>query len=232
MITPDERVECIERMKNAHQSLQLLQDLQNGSSEDPAFGKTVCSLLEGMISKIASSYDLDSDVRAAAEERRSVVKKRKDRIQELETLISQGADWTKFKETVKEVRKRVNIIWNNEGFKSSINLFIRETGKIDVTLYLEPLRESWDLEEENDEEFLPDFYKHAFSEKGFQTIEEEGYCYLKDNDYNREIIKGLLLKNFPTFKIWDWKFGYSKEEMVLNSVNLTISDITCLEDSK
>ena len=183
-----------------------------------------------MIYHLAEKLNLESDVKDLMNERTRENKERSLRIEQLEKEIAESSSVGSFSDNLNLIKKRMNHLWNQQGFESSYGIFIRETGVLDVTLSLKPVEEGWELEEEQDE--VPEAYSNSFLQHEFECVEGEDYTYLVEKDRNKDIIENLVKRQFPNARIWDWGRGHQDDKSILTNVNLLVSDLSFMEGKK
>lgn len=231
MITEDEKVYILKSLKNAHQALQLNEEMEEGEDFDPSFKHVAYSLAEGALATIAKTYNLDSKIEQQVFARTNTLKKQYARIEQIEAELLSRSDKSTFKQSVKEVANAINIRWNNAGFNSAYNVTIRETGKINVDFNLSKLTYPWDLQLEEDSADLDPKYTLAFLSNNFDCVQEDEYCYLLANENNEQKIKQLLDRLYPGATIWSFKRRrFNEDQFILDRADVILSNLLFLEE--
>lgn len=233
MLSPDDKHLCLEQTKNAYQALQLFLEIQNDNESDKKFNQTAFSIIEHMISDLASKWGIPSTVYDAHMARIDENKNRNKRIQELEENIAKTSDYTTFKENMKTISTRINQVWNAKGFGNYDQMSIGEYESVTVTLRLTPAREPWniDIKVKGSEDNIPKEISDAFEAHKFELYnQEEEYVYLYDCDSNRYKIEHLVRTIYPGCGIIGWKSRNSRDIFLIDGVEIKLTDLSYFKE--
>lgn len=235
-MTDDQKVDTLRQIKNAYGALDLYGDKKMTKEETSAFSQTAFLLSAHAIAQLATVFGLESKIKAELEEKACENKERNQKIAELEQQLGAGFDPERYEENMKRAFLMMEEKWKAEGFTGLYKPKITAYGGVFLSFILKPVREVWDLlDEEEDEEKIEALFQlrqQRFFEKAFQTVNEGSYVHVVDSDENKRKIEQLLKRLFPTLEIERWETQKHNTGLGLTHVEVSIKSMNFLEGSQ
>lgn len=206
MITQDEKKELLEGLLSAHQSHSFYLETDEKSEQ---LKHSVFNLGMMSISNIAKKFNLDSKLKNTLDNNNKEIKEVNKRIKQLQEEIVSNSDFKYYEKGVEETFSKIKFEWQQNGFHGTSDESVTEYGEVDISFYLEPVRDIWDIidfDDENEEiEKELNRLKEKFASHNFDTLIEDEYTFILDTDSNKEKIISLMQTKFPEFDIYQFK---------------------------
>jgi len=182
-----------------------------------------------MIYDVAKKWNLDSEVRNEYVARISESKLRNEKIRELESQLAGEKDYSSFPNHLNTLRKRINQMWNKQGFTNASDMHISAYNSIHVSLPLTPAKRIWSIDlpcGDDISELVSQFYSHHFD----VYTDDGDYTYLYLNDHNRSAVSSLIESVYPGAVISNWKVRQTNPRFLLDSVDIHFTNISIIEE--
>lgn len=215
----EKKLKCL---KELNQSVASLYHMVEDESLDGDMNAAMPFIIESQFSEIAKMLNYESTLTKMKEERARELRAAYETISKLEGQLAMSNETSGISETIRSLVEEVEDWWKTEGFNYISKPSFSSMGSLFCKL-------CFMLSSEDDE-----------NGNHFQSLQDEGFIFCKgmgrdyekkllDCDINRELLKKMIKKRFPTSKVIEWNsrvISKSKtDESAINEVHIVIYDL-------
>jgi hypothetical protein len=207
--TPDQKTVLIKSLSDLLFATKQLHDWVRDDNLREDMAGALPSLIETNFIKIAKSLNYESYLIKEQEERHKAMRKANQMIRSLETKLASATPIDGLKELVYQLKWKMYTWWKNELLCHLSDFVFTESGNAKMTL-----------------KFLIDIHESSFSKNPVTEKQEKGeklrelielglqieredkhshYHYLVDTTNNRSLIEKMLLTQFPSGKVYEYR---------------------------
>jgi len=230
VVNADERAVALKEIEAIMMGLKALHEgLQ--TKIEIGYAKDILGLMEHGVKKIGGAIHVETQTAADIEERHRDIRKANLRVRELEEQMGLMGDIEVLPRKMEVLSRKLNHWWDVEGFGHILELRFTGYGACEIELngslcFPRGFMSDTPISDiKNKADWIESLKKRGFK---LNKPGERRDTRVLDNDHNRNILFGLIKKDFPSANIYEWKSrGGQSDAMAstLDSIRLMINDI-------